>query len=131
MVSAMTRPEPPPPPPENLAYRFGCWLADERRARGWSQADLAEYAHITTRETIARYERGEREPRLGTLIALLNALGQDVVTAVRACSPLSPTVEGVAQRAKAQELLERIARRDGRALTLAVAALEGIAREVG
>ena len=127
----MARPEPPPPPPENLAWRFGCWLAEERRAKGWSQADLAEYAHITTRETIARYERGEREPRLGNLVALLNALGRDAVTAVRACAPLPPVVEGAAQRAKAQHLLEQIAARDPRALTLAVAALEGLAREVG
>jgi transcriptional regulator with XRE-family HTH domain len=127
----MARPEPPPPPPDNLAWRFGCWLAEERRAKGWSQADLAEYAHITTRETIARYERGEREPRLGNLVAILNALGRDAVTAVRACAPLPPVVEGASQRAKAQELLEQIAARDPRALTLAVAALEGIAREVG
>jgi transcriptional regulator with XRE-family HTH domain len=127
----MARLVPPPPPPENLAYRFGCWLADERRAKGWSQADLAEFAHIATRETIARYERGEREPRLGTLVALLNALGRDAVTAVRACAPLPPAIEGEAQRAKAQVLLERIARTDPHALTLAVAALEGIAREVG
>jgi transcriptional regulator with XRE-family HTH domain len=127
----MARPEPPPPPPENLAWRFGCWLVEERRAKGWSQADLAEYAHITTRETIARYERGEREPRLGNFIAILNALGRDAVSAVRACAPLPPALEGVSQRAKAQELLERIASRDPRALSLAVAALEGIAREVG
>ncbi len=39
--------------------------------------------------------------------------------------------DGASQRAKARELLDRIASRDPRALALAVAALEGIAREVG
>ena len=92
---------------------------------------LAERLGMVSPESLSRYERGEREPRLGNLVALLNALGRDAVTAVRACAPLPPAVEGAAQRAKAQHLLEQIAARDPRALTLAVAALEGIARELG
>lgn len=54
---------------------FGKRLASERKRRGLTQADLAELLGHSSPETVSRYERGEREPRLSTVVEIATALG--------------------------------------------------------
>lgn len=66
---------------ERLAHAEDGWLfaqiadqvAEQRRARGLSQAELAELCG-TTQSAIARLEGGGRPPRIDTLLRLANAL---------------------------------------------------------
>ena len=52
-------------------------VADRRKERGLSQADLAELVG-TTQSAIARLESGGRPPRIDTLLRIANALGADL-----------------------------------------------------
>lgn len=52
-------------------------IAEARRARGWSQRDLAERLHVT-QQAVARYESGERDLRSETLVSLSRELGVTV-----------------------------------------------------
>jgi ribosome-binding protein aMBF1 (putative translation factor) len=76
---------------ERLAHAEEGWLfaqiaqavAERRRARGLSQAELAELCG-TTQSSIARLEGGGRPPRIDTLLRLANALDCDLVVELRA-----------------------------------------------
>lgn len=57
-------------------------VAEQRRARGLSQAELAELCG-TTQSAIARLEAGGRPPRIDTLLRLANALDCDLVVELR------------------------------------------------
>ncbi|MGI9254052.1 MAG: helix-turn-helix domain-containing protein [Thermomicrobiales bacterium] len=50
-----------------LAQHVGARLAEERQARGWSQADLAERLGVD-RTAVGRWERGNRAVPLHRLI---------------------------------------------------------------
>ena len=52
-------------------------VADRRKERGLSQADLAELVG-TTQSAIARLEIGGRPPRIDTLLRIANALDADL-----------------------------------------------------
>jgi transcriptional regulator with XRE-family HTH domain len=52
-------------------------VADRRKERGLSQADLAELVS-TTQSAIARLESGGRPPRIDTLLRIANALEADL-----------------------------------------------------
>jgi len=52
-------------------------VADRRKARGLSQADLAALVG-TTQSAIARLEGGGRPPRIDTLLRIANALDADL-----------------------------------------------------
>ena len=52
-------------------------VADRRKGRGLSQADLAELVG-TTQSAIARLESGGRPPRVDTLLRIANALDADL-----------------------------------------------------
>jgi transcriptional regulator with XRE-family HTH domain len=52
-------------------------VADRRRKRGLSQADLAALVG-TTQSAIARLESGGRPPRIDTLLRIANALDADL-----------------------------------------------------
>jgi transcriptional regulator with XRE-family HTH domain len=52
-------------------------VADRRKGRGLSQADLAELVG-TTQSAIARLESGGRPPRIDTLLRIANALDADL-----------------------------------------------------
>jgi transcriptional regulator with XRE-family HTH domain len=75
---------------ERLAHAEEGWLfaqiadqvAERRRARGLSQADLAELCG-TTQSAIARLEAGGRPPRIDTLLRLANALDCDLEIELR------------------------------------------------
>lgn len=55
---------------EDMPYK----IEEARRARGWSQAELAKRAGIS-QQAVQRYESGEREPRVSSVIAMASALG--------------------------------------------------------
>jgi ribosome-binding protein aMBF1 (putative translation factor) len=57
-------------------------VADRRRARGLSQAQLAELCG-TTQSAIARLEAGGRPPRIDTLLRLARALECELVIELR------------------------------------------------
>lgn len=52
-------------------------VADRRRERGLSQAELAKLVG-TTQSAIARLESGGRPPRIDTLLRIANALDADL-----------------------------------------------------
>jgi transcriptional regulator with XRE-family HTH domain len=58
-----------------------------RRARGWSQEELATRAH-TSQAAIARLELGDVDPKVSTLERLSTALGADLVISLRAPEPV-------------------------------------------
>ncbi len=68
-------------------HAFGRRLAACRQRRGISQADLAEKLGLESAETVSRYERGEREPRLSSLRRLAEVLSVDVVALLPRSSP--------------------------------------------
>ena len=53
---------------------MGYKIEQARRARGWSQAELARRSG-TTQQAIQRYESGEREPKVSAVISMASALG--------------------------------------------------------
>lgn len=55
------------------AKTFGAFLADARRNRGLTQAELAELLHVTDK-AVSRWERGVGFPDINTLEPLTNAL---------------------------------------------------------
>ena len=79
---------------ERLAHAEGGWLfaqiaddvANRRRARGVSQAELAALCG-TTQSAIARLESGGRPPRIDTLLRIASALDCDLVVALAPRTP--------------------------------------------
>ena len=75
---------------ERLAHAEGGWLfaqiagqvADRRRARGLSQAELESLVG-TTQSAIARLESGGRPPRIDTLLRIAQALDCDLAVELR------------------------------------------------
>jgi transcriptional regulator with XRE-family HTH domain len=63
----------PPPPVDGLARRWGARVAERRRSRGLSQADLALGCGVT-QQTISKIERGEMIPLDRLKLALSSAL---------------------------------------------------------
>lgn len=76
---------------------LGNRLAEVRRARGWSQADLlralvARFPDCrATTAAISRWEHSRPMPGLATALMLAAVLGQPV----EAVFPLSPTAQGI------------------------------------
>ena len=70
-----TRPNPSPDEPDDemLAVRVGSAIAERRRARGLTQAKLAEMIGLE-QEAISRWERGTRAPTLYRLQQLSDVL---------------------------------------------------------
>lgn len=67
-------------------------VAEQRRARGLSQAELAELV-ATTQSAIARLESGGRPPRIDTLLRIANALDCELEVELR---PRTTTKRGEA-----------------------------------
>jgi transcriptional regulator with XRE-family HTH domain len=65
------------PAPEEAASPLGSHLRKLRKARGWSQAELAERidAHLTH---VSRVETGKYSPRLDSVVKAARALGVTV-----------------------------------------------------
>jgi transcriptional regulator with XRE-family HTH domain len=62
--------------------RIAGQLAEQRKARGLSQAELAELTG-TTQSAIARLESGGRPPRIDTLLRIAEALDCELVVHLR------------------------------------------------
>jgi transcriptional regulator with XRE-family HTH domain len=73
------KPGSPPPPddPKAFAAVVGEVVRRARQSRGWTQAQLAEFAGFSP-NYIARLERGELGPSLFVASQLCEALGIDV-----------------------------------------------------
>jgi transcriptional regulator with XRE-family HTH domain len=61
------------PSPSSLAHAIAAQVKALRTQRGWTQAQLAEAAEMTSDE-VSRIERGTREPRFVTIERLAEAL---------------------------------------------------------
>lgn len=61
--------------------RIGSQLRSLRKARGWTQSDLAEKAGMK-RTALGAYEEGRAEPRLGVLVRLAHILDVSLDTLV-------------------------------------------------
>jgi transcriptional regulator with XRE-family HTH domain len=72
--------------------RQRAYLREHRKAKGWSQTELANRIGEkgTTKSTISRYETGERDYPGGFLAAAAEALGVDEVDLFRLPEPKSP-----------------------------------------
>jgi HTH-type transcriptional regulator / antitoxin HipB len=57
------------------AEAFGRRIARERKARGWSQVELARKAGLRASKLVSNYEAGASEPVLSNAAALARALG--------------------------------------------------------
>lgn len=55
-------------------YEFISAVLGARKARGWTQADLAK-ACSTSQPAIARLESGSQDPKLDTMVKVCNVLG--------------------------------------------------------
>jgi transcriptional regulator with XRE-family HTH domain len=75
---------------KSTAARFADNLRRARSNSGLSQTQLAKAASISHSE-IYRLEAGTREPRLGTLISLGNALGIDGADLLEGLGDHGPT----------------------------------------
>ncbi|MEX2448995.1 MAG: helix-turn-helix transcriptional regulator [Solirubrobacterales bacterium] len=58
---------------DRAVKRFGANVRAARKAKGWTQEDLAHESGLATVQ-VSRIERGVREIRLTTLVRLLAAL---------------------------------------------------------
>jgi transcriptional regulator with XRE-family HTH domain len=58
---------------EQVLQRFGANVRAARRQRGWTQEDLSRASGLAVVQ-VSRIERGAREIRLTTLLALVRAL---------------------------------------------------------
>lgn len=56
---------------------FSDLVRRERRARGWTQAELGQRAGLATKH-VSRLENGANEPRVSTMLAVLAALGTEL-----------------------------------------------------
>ncbi len=68
--------------PIKTARALGSAIRDARKARGWTQATLAEHAGVT-QATVSTFERGEGNPTLSTVLALASASGLNLVARLR------------------------------------------------
>jgi transcriptional regulator with XRE-family HTH domain len=57
-----------------LLETFGTNVREARKARGWTQEDLAHETGLAVVQ-VSRIERGKREIRLTTLLRLVDAFG--------------------------------------------------------
>lgn len=58
---------------------LGAAVRDARRARGWTQAELAERARVSRRFVIALERASSSRAELGRVLAVLRTLGKDLV----------------------------------------------------
>ena len=69
-------------------------LREARKARGWTQEQLAEKADIA-RETLSRFESGERIPSNAQAFVLAALFNVRVGEVERWCANAAPAVKGI------------------------------------
>ena len=117
------------------AKTFGAFLADTRRERGMTQAELADIIHVTDK-AVSRWERGRGFPDIQLLLPLANALGVSVLELMRSekmeeekkTSSLddqaaADLLAGAVEMERKNRRQDRVATAIAAAVTLAVAAL--------
>lgn len=62
----------------DIAIRLGERVRAARLAAGWSQAELAQRAEMP-QQSVARFEGGDVEPTIRTVLRLGRALGMDLI----------------------------------------------------
>ena len=87
--------------------RFGLWLQEERKKRGWSQADLARELN-KRRSVIHKAEHGINLPDLHTLVALSKALELSPITLLRRAGLLPEVTNEQANLENWQQLLSQL-----------------------
>lgn len=65
------------------AKKLGAFIAECRKAKGWTQAELAAQLHVTDK-AVSRWERGVGFPDIATLEPLAEALGVSILELMRA-----------------------------------------------
>lgn len=58
--------------------KFGMFIAEQRKEKGWTQAELAKKINVTDK-AISRWERGLGFPDINTIEPLADALGLSIV----------------------------------------------------
>jgi transcriptional regulator with XRE-family HTH domain len=124
---------------------FAAVLGAVRRARGLTQSELSTRLGLAAAESVSRYERGDREPRLSNILRLANGLdvspaalvgatsavlsgasAADAAAAVQAAgggpAPDAPAAED--ELARAQDMLARFAASSPGGFRALVSALE-------
>lgn len=61
-------------PPLLPSAAFAAVLGAVRRVRGLTQSELSSRLGLAAAESVSRYERGDREPRLSNILRLANGL---------------------------------------------------------
>ena len=102
---------------------FGRRLAGRRKALGLTQAQLADRLRLANAESVSRYERGEADPKLSTILRLADVLGCGPSTLVPG---VAPSQAASALRADAEGLLDSLFDADPAAAELAIGALRGL-----
>lgn len=82
MTNPLRRRSKPVDEQDHFAVALAARVAEQRRARGLSQSELAELC-ATTQSAIARLEGGSRPPRLDTLLRIAQALDCELVVELR------------------------------------------------
>ena len=77
----------------NKICNIGRRIRRVRKARGWSQEDLAHHAG-TTQKTVSRIETSAPSVKLGTINAVLRALGMTICPDCTGCRDMAESVGG-------------------------------------
>ena len=109
--------------------QFGRRIAERRRELRLSQAALAERMGWSAGEMVSRYERGDQDPKLSTLLRLAEVLkvpAGDLVTV----PPPSPSANASGMGEQAAALVAEIADVDVGIARVVMASLRGAAEEI-
>ncbi|WP_206951008.1 helix-turn-helix domain-containing protein [Trinickia acidisoli] len=92
---------------QKIGKRLGQRIAEQRKALGWTQDQLAEQVGVDT-ETVSRFERGVAVPSLLTLDKLATVLSTSVSSLLSEASP-SPSDQAL----RISAWLDRLPSEDG------------------
>lgn len=92
---------------QKIGKRLGQRIAEQRKALGWTQDQLAEQVGVDT-ETVSRFERGVAVPSVLTLDKLANVLNTNVSSLLSEASP-SPSDQAL----RISAWLDRLPSEDG------------------
>lgn len=65
------------------AKKLGAFIAENRKSKGMTQADLAKKIYVTDK-AVSRWERGKGFPDINTIEPLVKALDLDIIEIMKA-----------------------------------------------